>query len=282
MLNFQVFRVKVYPSKEGDLFERERTRSEIIQETIQSLPSAQLRKGMVWHIGNILQMDHTGFYFRVGRTTTATIEIYDELEGNFVDQEFETAPYTHAIIDVDLEVCAIAKKARLSPTTKGIANQLVRLLNEAKRARELRATFEISEILDPKDFIAHLQSAYSITKFWVYFSRPNAWDVDEHFTKPTQRLLVETDGQKCKTELTGNDLKPTPLEEIARSAASKGDDAAAVLLPDKTSRKVKKHLKGNPVNLSQEDVSDNEQKRKLLITLRELYLEISGKRGNNG
>lgn len=274
MLEFQMFRIKVYPSMQGFLFEHPKTPSEILKDVILSLPSAELRKGMIWHIGNLSPIKEGGLYFRIGRTTKSTLEIYEN--GNFEEQEFETAPYTHVVLDIQLEVCAIAKKAKLSPKTTGIANQFVRLLNESIRARQIKASFEINEINDPTDFITHLRQAFSVSKFWVTFSRPNAFDVNEDFIKPTQKLLKDSNGEKGKTQLEGDNLNPEGLEDIARSAASTGNDAAAWLQTSDTSQKVRKRLKGNPIIVRQEDVADPEHKMKMLNLIRENYKSVRG------
>jgi len=280
MLEFQLFRIKVYPSEQGSLFERDRTPPDILRESILSLPSAEFRVGLIWHIGNVMPLDQTGLYFRVGRTSKTTIGIYNEGECNFLDQEFETAPYTHALVDVDLELCAIAKKTRLSPTTFGIARQFIRLLNKSPKAKELNASFEIDDIKDPEDFISQLREAYSISKFWVRFSRPNAFDANEDFVKPVQKMLKESNGEKGKAELQGSNLKAETLEVVARSAAATGDDAGALIKPNERARKVKKQLKGNPVNISEEDVDNTIQKLNLLHRIRTLYRRIRGDTGN--
>jgi hypothetical protein len=124
-------------------------------------------------------------YFRVGKTTRATNEIYQS--GNFLDEEYETSPYTHAVVDLELEVCAIAQKTRLSPTTKGIANQLGKLLNGSDIVRTQGVKVEVDDIPDPEGFISQLQKAYSISTFWITFSRPNPFDVNDHFIKPMER-----------------------------------------------------------------------------------------------
>ena len=274
MLEFQLFRIKVYPSKQISLLEPPKTPSEILKDVIFSLPSAELRKGMIWHIGNISQLEEGGLYFRIGRTTKSTLEIYED--GNFDEQEFDTAPYTHVILDICLEVCAIAKKPKLSPKTTGIANQFVHLLNESERTRQIEASFDIDEINDPTDFIDHLRQAFSISKFRVTFSRPNAWDVNEHFVKTAQTLLKDLNGEKGKTELEGDNLNAKGLEDIARSAASTGDDATAWLQPSETSQKIIKKLKGNPTIVMQEDVADPEHKMKILRLIREKYRRVRG------
>jgi len=276
MLEFQLFRIKVYPSKQRELFAREGTRPQMLRETIQSLPAGEFRRGLTWHIGNVTPIDESGLYFRLGRTSTSTLEIYDEGAGGFIDQEFETAPYTHAILDVQLEVCAIAKKTRLSPTTPGIARQFVRLLNESEKAVDVQACFEIDDVKEPDDFIAHLKQAYSISKFWVLFSRPNAFDANEHFVKPFQRMVEASNGEKGKAELKGQNLNPETLAAVARSAAATGDDAGAWLKTSRQARRVKKQLRGSSVNTSHEDVADERQRRTVLDRVRELYRKVRG------
>ncbi len=277
MLEFQMFRIKVYPSEQMSFLEPPKTPSEILKDVIFSLPSAELRKDMIWHIGNVSTLEEGGLYFRIGRTTKSTLEIYKD--GNFDEQEFEMAPYTHVILDVWLEVCAIAKKPKLAPKTTGIANQFVRLLNESERTRQIEASFDIDEINDPTDFITHLRHAFSVSKFWVTFSRPNAWDVNEVFIKPTQKLLEDSNGEKGKTELEGDNLNPKSLEDIARSAASTGDDASAWLQTSATSQKVRKRLKGNPIIVRQEDIADPEHKIMILQLIRENYKRVKGTGG---
>lgn len=275
MYEFQLFRIKVYPSVQIDAFHQEISKPEILRLAIKALPSAELRKDMIWHIGNVVPVDADCLYFRVGRTTKSTIEVYQD--GGFADQEFETAPYTHAIIDANLEVCAIAKKTRLSPKTTGVAHQFMNLLNSAAEVQHLRASFEVDEILDPENFIVHLQKAYAISSFWLTFSKPNPFDVENDFIKPSQKLLKESNGEKGKVELKGDTLRPETLEKLARSAGSTGDDAGAWLKASKKGRKVKKHLKGNPVMIQFEDVESIENKRTLLESLRDRYHRLRGK-----
>jgi len=276
VLDFQLFRIRVLPLAQGDFFQAELARSEILRRVVESLPSAEFRAGLTWHLGNLAAIDESGLYFRLGRISSSMVEIYDEEEGSFIDEEFETAPYTHVILDVELGVCAIAKKTRLSPTTKGIAQQFIRLLSESAKATELRVTLEIDDLNDPEDFIIQLKEAYSISKFWISFSRPNAFDADEDFVKPFQKMVEASNSEKGKAELKGQNLDSVALEALARSAAATGDDASAWLKRNQRSRLTRKQLKGNPVNVSQESVADENQQKTLLDRVRELYQKIRG------
>ena len=271
MLEFQLFRIKVYPSNQLNIFEGDKSRPEILKNAIYQKPSTEFRKSLIWHIGNIQELDNTSIYFRLGRTSKSTIEVYKE--GNFIDQPFETAPYTHIFLDIYLELCAIAKKSKLSPKAKGISSQFIRLLNKIQTQE---ATFQIEQINDPKDFIGYLEEAYSISNFWVTFSRPNIFDTDNDFIKPFQRFLSESDGEKGKAEIKGKNLNTDILKNIARSAASTGDDAAAQLQKEHDVTKVTKHLHGNPVIIYQENVDENSEKQDLIQKIRNLYHHIRG------
>lgn len=229
----------------------------------------------MWHIGNVTPIDESGLYFRLGRASTERLELYDASAHRFVDQEFATAPYTHVVLDVDLEVCAIARKIRLAPRAVNIAQRFARLLNASEIAHSQRATFEVDDIKDPEDFISQLNRAYSISKFWMVVSRPNAFDADD-FVKPFQRMVEAANGEKGKAELKGENLDPEQLEGLARSAAATGDDAVAWIKPKKGAKRVRKQLRGNPANISQDDVSDAGERKRLLNEIRELYRRIRG------
>lgn len=274
MLDFQIFRVKVFPSKQGHLFRKNIKPHELLKLVILSSPSSELRKGMIWHIGKLSEINETGVYFKFGRKAKYKMELYED--GDFVDQEIEGAYYSHVIIDIPLELVGISKKPKLMQRTARIANYLVKLLNEAELTKQYEANFEIAEINDPTDFITHLHQSLSINKFWITFSRPNVWDANKDFIKPSEKLLEESSAEKGKTIIEGDNLKPDSLEDLARSAASTGNDAAAWLQLSKDENKTKKSLKGNPVVFSYEDITDEKDKKKILNIMRKIYQQIRG------
>lgn len=274
MLNFHLFRVKVYPTKQLDLFEHEMSRPELLRKTIFSIPSAELRKGKIWQIGNVTEINNTGAYFRVGRVSKSTIEVYED--GQFLDAQFESAPYTHIVLDFNLELCAVAKKSRLSPKVSGIANQIARLLNQSEIGRRFQVKFELGQINDPKDLITHIRRAHSISKFWMTFARPNLFDVEEDFVKPMEKALDSADGQTGKAEIKGDNLNSERLEELARSAAASGNDASAWIQTEPSTKKVRKNLRGNPVVLTQKDLSTYDQMTVFYNQMTEIYRKIRG------
>ncbi|HET7212842.1 MAG TPA: hypothetical protein VFL79_04600 [Terriglobia bacterium] len=274
MPDFQLFRVKVYEPPQRRLFGPEWSRSDFLLECIGSLSGKGAAKGTLWHLGNPHHVDDAGIYFRVGRISKSTVGLYQD--GNFIDQEFEVAPYTHVLLDTALELCAIAKNAKLSPSPSGIARQLARLIKASDIARLRDVDVEISELSDPEDFIAHMREAAAIQKFWVTFSRPNPFDLDEDFSKPLQGVLTAVNGETGKAEIAGGDLDAGPLETVARSAAATGMDAGAVMVRTGAERKERRRLRENIVTVSEGEV-DVERLASLLSRIRTIYSRIRGK-----
>jgi len=279
MLRFQLFRIKVLPTAQRLLFPSGRSGADILRYALRSVPSAELRRGALWHVGNVEELGDDGVYFRVGRTTTTTLQVYQD--GAFEDAEFETAPYTHVVVDTRLEVCGIAEKTRLAPSTVGIANRLTRLLNQSRAADEEAAMFQIAQVDDPEGLLMHLRAAYRVSTFWVGFSRPNPFHPERDFYVPMEKLLEESQGETGKTELKGEDLNAAVLEELTRCAAATGNDAGASLQEEEGGAKVKKRLKRNPVVIPAEDVTEPAHKLRLLELLRRAYHRVRGDRGNH-
>ncbi|MEJ2069102.1 MAG: hypothetical protein P8X58_01625 [Syntrophobacterales bacterium] len=69
-------------------------------------------------------------------------------------------------------------------------------------------------------------------------------------------------------------MKADTLEELTRSAAATGNDASALLLMPEESVKVRKRLRGNPIVIMQEEITDEEDKKSLLIKIRHRYRKV--------
>ena len=267
-MDFELFRIQIYEKQQGTLFRREYSRSEVLRDTIRSLPTVELRRGKVWQIGNIQELDEFAFYFRVGRISTSHVQIWDK--GNFIDAELEAAPYSHAIVDTNLEVCAVQRNSTLAPTARGIASQFNKLLNRSTVALNQGIIFETSGISDPEDFIAQLRQAQVITRFSVTFSRPNAWDIAD-YAKPFQALLEEAKGHTGKTELKGKELNAEPLEELTRSAASTGNNASVTMRDRDGYRVTRQLVGGNRAALAVDSRGGLPNWRQVLERIRWLY-----------
>lgn len=274
MFEFQLFKIKAHLPPQPSLFEPRIMPDAAVALTINTAPSCELRHNVIWHIGNVASIDKDGLYFRIGKTTRSTVEQY--ADNNFYEAEEQFAPYTHVIFDVPHEVCAIAKKPRLSPSIVSIANHLAKLLNKSEVNQKLKAFFEIGEIKDPKPFIELIQTAHKIHSFWMTFTRPNPFDTDEDFVKPYERMIEAANGRKGKATIEGDNLKKGLIEKLARSAASSADNAGVRLQPTADVQPISKSIKGNIVTFSESDIDSESAKLSILSKIRDWYARIRG------
>ena len=113
-IEYSLFRVKFVRPRQGSFLHDDLTPSQLLLAAISEKPSAELRKGFNWHIGNIKMFGMAAGYFAFGRTTTASIEKFDVASGNFVEEQLEQSPYTHCVFDASIGFLGIAKKSNLS------------------------------------------------------------------------------------------------------------------------------------------------------------------------
>ena len=291
MIEFQLFRIKVYSQNTMPLFNQQSNSKplpkEILRETILKNPEGELNGGIKWIIGDVEEIDKSSLYFRIAKTTKVTI-INEETtvttrndvtihNKHFKDTEQKTNPYTHAIIDIEDGVLAIGKKTSLSRKTTGIAQQLERLINSNVSNIMYSIRTEISPIKDPEEFLEYIKSAHSISIFTLNFSLPNPLDAEKDFVKPAQNLLSSINGENGKVILRGNRLNAENLTELTRSAASTGDDASVTYRESEDAAPITKSLHGHSV-IKQFNSSDIDTNKKSIIErIRLLYRSIRGK-----
>src|SRR5690348_12836239 len=113
MLDFQLYRIKVLRSP-GALFSSDDTNAALLRQVIVARPEKGSGTGYTWRVGNSTPIDDSAYYFAFGRTTRSAFPVFDPTDHSFAEEEFESSPFTHVIVDVDLGVGAIAKKAQLA------------------------------------------------------------------------------------------------------------------------------------------------------------------------
>lgn len=274
IVDFYLYRMKLILPSQRSFFHENLSRPEAFRRILEERPSAELRRGTYWHIGNIVFVDDIGGYFAAGRTTHAILEKYDASTGNFLEETLETSPYTHVLFDCQVGFLAIAKKTRLSPTVDGIAKKIGRVFEHSTTAIQNEMVVVLDPISDPHDFIESVRAAFAIRRFEVTFSRTNPFDADEYFQKPMEKYLDAANGQKGKTEISGKDLDPETLVRVAKSVAATGNDAKAVLRSLEETRYSTKRLRSNPAHftVSEEEFSPQlclNESRHLYSTVRE-------------
>lgn len=247
IIEYNLYRIKFIKSKQFNMFEIDNSPAEIFYTAINEKPTIVNRLDHNWHIGNIEPLLENSGYFRVGRTTKRTVERYDQKTGDFIDQTEEESPYTHVIYNLEIGFMGIAKKTRLSPSTKGIANTIKKLMLETRIVKSSGVDVEIQPISDPEGFLNKISSAYAIKKFTASFTGPNPFDADEYFQKPSSKLVKETNAQSGKTTLDGNDLDSEALTEITKSTAATGNKASASIQENVGEKPKKYNLSGDPI-----------------------------------
>lgn len=272
MIRFQLFRLRLF--LEPTLFNQDVDRIKVLRETILEKPSAELRKGFWWHVGNVKELGSNGAYFALGRTTKSMVELYDPEKKDFIVDEHPESPYTHAYIDFPFQVLAIGYKPRLAPYTKTIAKQLERLLNQQEKLQHVDMASDIAPLNDPRDFLTHLKEADVVGNFTAEFTLPNPFDSEEDFEKPFQRFIRASDGNKGKATVSGPDLNREVIENIARACASSGNDASARMKDTEQSRFRTRHLKGRAVTLDYDDEDPEESPESFMDAIRETYKAI--------
>jgi hypothetical protein len=212
MSTYQLFRLTSRKSIQLPLLGDPRLdSSELLRQSLQELPRAELRKGQVWRIGNVQLLDDTGIYFAFGRTRKSAIERFDAEKSAFLLEMSSTAPHTHVFLDVELQLAAIAGESDLAPRPALIARRLAQVLSRSATAGENYAEIEASEIRDPESFITYLREAYAVRSFSFQFKAPNPFDVENEVHRPLERYLREAGGESGTTSIKGGGLDPMAL-----------------------------------------------------------------------
>lgn len=252
-IEYSLFRVKFIKPRQVYLFQEDLTPQQLFLTAIDERPSAELRSGYEWHIGNLTFFDSETGYFAVGRTTTSTIEKFDLGTGNFVEEQLEESPYTHCVFSSTIGFIGIAKKPNLSPTTKGIANRLEQLLTKTKVIQRNKITVEVRPIPDPEGFLKAIESAFRVFQFSATFRGPNPFDADEFFQKPLSVYLSAANGEKGKTVINGEDLNRAVITEVTRSTAATGNEASARVQKTRRQKPMTINLRGDPIKRRYEE-----------------------------
>lgn len=246
-VEYSLFRVKFIKPSQKSLFNEKITPNELLKSSVFEKPSAELRAGYQWHIGNVQLFNDSQGYFAIGRTTVASIEKFDEVSGNFIKEDTEESPYTHCVFDSLIGFIGIAKKPNLSQTTKGIANRLEELLSLTDGVLKNNIIVEVRPIPDPDGFLKSIIEAYKVYSYTATFRGPNPFDADEHFQKPLAVYLSAANGQKGKATINGDDLNREVLIEVTRSTAATGNEASARVQKNKNQKTITVNLRGDPI-----------------------------------
>lgn len=271
-IEYSLFRVKFIKPSQISLFDPHISPSQFFLKTLAERPSTESRSGYTWHIGNVQKFSQLTGYFAIGRTTNSTFEKFDEISGDFIEEELATSPYTHCVFDAGIGFVGIAKKPSLAPTAKGVANRLAQLLSQTRIIFENEITVEVPPIPDPEGFIRALESAHRVSRFTATFKGPNPFDADEFFQKPLSVYLSAAEGDKGKAQIQGEDLNRGVLKEVSRSTAATGNEASARIVKSKSQKPITINLKGDPIKRRYDEMDHDPES--VLADLTKVYKSI--------
>lgn len=277
-IEYCLFRVKFIHASQRQLFE-ELKPSEIFLKALAEHPREMPRQGYVWHIGTPLFFDggESG-HFKIGRTNNSTIQMYDELKQDFVENIYEVSPYTHVVFNAQIGLAAIASKEKLGKA-EVIAARLEKLLAGTDIAAQQDVIVTIQPISDPVTFIKEIMEAYKVFRYSATFTGPNPFDADEIFQKPLAVYAKSARARKGSATISGDDLDRETLRAVTRSTAATGNTASARLTKAKGQRPVTKHLSGDAVKKRYDAETHNPHR--VLSEFQEEYYRIRGYEGNS-
>lgn len=227
MLDFEVYRISVIPQLQKGIIQL--THSELITKVLYHENENMPRRGSFWAIGDVVKVDTNGYYFHFGKTTKKKIGQY--VNRSFSDIPSDIADYTHVLIDVEMEIVAIAKKNELAPTIEAIAKKLVHYFEFVCKNQSYLYDIRISPIRTFNDFYQILHTSYAIRKFEFTFTKPNPPD-----QTPWMKLFEDFSGKansnQGKVGLTSDsDLDRKLVEEVARSVNVSNNTASITYRP---------------------------------------------------
>ncbi|MDC0723743.1 hypothetical protein [Nannocystis bainbridge] len=281
-MRFYLFRIQIFrdpqlhieemPMEENEWMQ---LRPRVVENAIFNSSNPRGPKSRGWRIGNVNGLADSGcIYLRIGRNKSLVLPLQGEK--GFGTENIESAPWTHVLVDVPGELCAIASNIQLAASTEVVALALARIVNAAAKREfpHVPLNIELTLIINPESLIDIIYNAHQITRLRATFRRPNAFDVDRDFIEPVQRMTEGLAAERGTVVLEGKDLKRENVEKTIRSVASTGDDAQIFVRERAGARVQKKELrKGNPAIIEVQDESFDEELKScgIIYQIRALY-----------
>lgn len=268
-----MFRIKAERYRHDLFTDKNITNPELIKAAILEKPSKEVRKKQTWRLGNTEYIEKNAVLFAFGKVLQSKRDVYDEKQGNFTEVDDTDAPHTYIIIDLETQVCAIAHKSNM----KNIEKNLAKVLTSTDICQEQSTIITINPINDPDDFIRLIENAEKVSMFEMTFSPPNPFDVEKDFHRPMESLIQHSNAEKGRTRINGKELEKDVIEDLARSAASTGNDAKAKCqMPGELKATLKK-MDGSQKTVQSENITTEEEKKNLLKRIRDVYYQVRGK-----
>jgi hypothetical protein len=225
---FHLYRVTVHPTREALFATRARIddKAGLLRSAVFERPEVPWGRTR-WAIGNTEALNDDAVYFRIWRAGTTTLPQHDP-KGNVVEREVESAPNAPVLLDIKLQVAAIARAPRLAAEVDCIAHGLECLLNSSVVARERFAELHVAGMKDAREFLERLRGAHRVAALWVEVRRPNPADI-KGLAKNLKDAVETVRAEKSKTQFSGErlDASQPEVEELIRMTSATGGNAGA-------------------------------------------------------
>lgn len=235
-VEYHLYRVKFIKPAQTPLFFTDMTPRQLFEKALAERPALQMRENNVWHIGNIEPITDDGGRFAVGRTTTTTVEKFDEETGNFTELRDEAGPYTYVYFDGRIGLLGIGKRTKVAADVESVARKIKKLLANTTVVTDHQVAVRVDLIPDPKSFLEKISNAYAVKSFMAEFTGPNPIDADEVFQKPMSYYCQQLGADQGSVSVKGESLNEDAIVSVAKSTAATGNSASAFIQTEQGAR----------------------------------------------
>lgn len=272
---YNLFRAKITPPIQLELpLHRgiEETPQAIFAQSISEQTSIKYRESTIWKAGSINEFSDDGGYFAFGKVSLADLELFDNSKQDFYKIKRDIGLHSIVVYSKKYELLAIQVNHKLGKTEK-TAERLQAILRKSQVIVQNGLYLSISKINDPKEFIFKLREAYAIKQLRATFSRPNPFDADEKFQKPSAEVLQAVNGDEGSTVFKGTNLDQEAVEAISRSTVATGNIARARILTKQNSHLSTISTEGDPYTLTydKEDVEPSKVYKDMIRVYKEIW-----------
>lgn len=270
-IEYHLYRTKFIKPSQVSLFNPDLSAKEMLEAGLDERPSIEFRRNNVWHIGNVEYLDKNAGRFAIGRTTTTTVEKFDNNSGNFTELIDESGPYTFVYFDSSLGLLGIGKKIKVASDVKSIARKIQSLLAKTNLVALNQIDVRVDYIPDPDSFLEKLHSAYAIKRFKAHFTGPNPVDADDLFQRPMSYYCQQLEADQGSVIVSGDSLNEKAVAEVAKSTAATANAASAIIQSERGVRTTKISFKGDARKII---IEQDAEKNQILESIKLAYREV--------
>jgi len=274
---FRLFRIRLPENPQVVIGHVQIERRDALDKVLQEEKPVINKHGR-WTIGSVEHIDNDARHFQIGRITRERRHDWDEEEREFIIRDDEDAPFTQAILDVRLQVCAIAEDKHVATNVATIGRRLQDMLRRSETMKAAGYLPEVNEMPNPQGLIEQIRSSARVETLWLGFGPTNSFDADEMFIKPLSKTADEVQAEKGLVTYyggnTGQGLDKDAAEQLVKASTSEGKVASARLRATNESKTKTVKSSDTPAVVQVEDVGTDSFALRAAVAVRTLYRKI--------